>query len=74
MYAALARSTCAVCGICVAISASFACAVPGIDAFTFSFGLSSGIFMNPAGKSLAATYCQGPLKFGALNHRPLTST
>src|SRR5215471_3925559 len=51
---ALTRSTCAVCGICVAISASFACTVPAIEALTFSLGLSLGICANAAGRSLAA--------------------
>jgi hypothetical protein len=52
---ALARSTVAVWGICEAITASFACAVPGIDALTFSLALSSGMPANAFGRSAAAT-------------------
>src|SRR5262245_53604007 len=71
---ALARYTFAVCGISLAMSISCACGVPGIEAFTFSLGLSSGIRVKSAGKSLAATYCHGPSRPGAPNHRPVTST
>ena len=45
-----------------------------IDAFTFSFGLSSGIFANSAGSALAGTYCQGPLSDSDRNQRPPIST
>src|SRR5215469_13032192 len=71
---ALVRDTDAVSGIWFAMTASCACAVPGIDAFTFSFGLSSGIFEKSGGRSLAATYCHGPVNAGARNQRPVTST
>src|SRR5262245_56851406 len=71
---AVARSTSAVCGICVAMIASFDCIVPGSDAFTFSLGLPSGISPKAGGRSLAATWAQGPFNPGATNQRPLTST
>jgi hypothetical protein len=64
----------AVSGISLAITASSACGVPGIAAFTFSFGLSSGIVKNVGGRSLAGTYRQGPVRPGARNQRPVTST
>jgi hypothetical protein len=49
------RCTVAVCGIELATTASCACGVPGTDAFTFSIGLSSGIFAKSAGRLEAAT-------------------
>ena len=52
--------TSAVCGIALAISASFACGVPATAAFTFSFGLSSGIFAKSGGSASLATYSHGP--------------
>ena len=44
------RWTVAVCGIEAATTASFACCVPGTEAFAFSIGLSSGIFAKSAGR------------------------
>src|SRR4029450_1175949 len=71
---ALVRSTVAVCGISLAMTVSCACAVAGIEAFTFSFGLSSGILKKSDGKLLPGTYCHGPAESGARNQRPVTRT
>src|SRR5262245_13564625 len=71
---ALARSTTAVCGISLAMRASCACGVPGTEAFTFSLGLSSGIWAKSGGRLVPATYCHGPEKPGARNQRPVTRT
>ena len=62
--------TSAVCGIAFAISASFACGVPATAAFTFSFGLSSGIFAKSLGSAPLATYSHGPSLAAARNQRP----
>src|SRR5579862_9187156 len=67
------RCTVAVCGIELATTASCACGVPGTDAFTFSIGLSSGIFAKSGGRLDAGTYVHGPAVEGALNQRPETS-
>src|SRR5262245_31616808 len=64
----------AVSGRLFAITASCACGVPGTDAFTFSLGLSSGIFAKSGGRSLPGTNVQGPARASARNHRPATST
>src|SRR5215510_1829366 len=71
---AVARSMVAVCGIALAMMASCACGVPGTEAFTFSFGLSSGIWAKAGGRLVPATYCHGPEKPGARNQRPVTRT
>ncbi len=71
---AFARSILAVCGISAAMAPSSAWGVPGTEAFTFSFGLSSGMRAKSTGRSLPGTYCQGPVKPVALNQRPVTST
>ena len=44
--------------------------MPGTDAFTFSIGLSSGIFAKSGGRLEAGTYVHGPAVEGALNQRP----
>ena len=64
----------AVSGRLFAITASCACGVPGTEAFTFSFGLSSGIFAKSAGRSAPDTNVQGPARESARNQRPVTST
>src|SRR5690349_7472812 len=61
------RCTVAVCGIELATTASCACGVPGTEAFTFSTGLSSGIFLKSGGRLEAATQVHGPAVDGALN-------
>ena len=66
--------TSAVCGMALAISASFACGVPATAAFTFSFGLSSGIAAKSFGSASLATNSQGPSKDAARKKRPDTST
>src|SRR5215510_3245528 len=71
---ALTREIVAVCGISLAMTACCAWGVPGIAAFTFSFGLSSGILPKSGGKLVPGTYCHGPDKSGARNQRPVTST
>src|SRR4029077_8603511 len=53
---ALARYTVAVSGIWFAMTASCACAVVGMAAFTFSFGLSSGILKKSGGRLVPGTY------------------
>ena len=68
------RLIAAVSGMLLAITASWAWAVPGTDAFTFSFGLSSGILAKSGGKSRPGTYVQGPASEAARNQRPVTST
>ena len=52
---ASARLIAAVSGRLLAITASCAWGVPGTDAFTFSLGLSSGIFAKSGGRSLPGT-------------------
>ena len=69
-----AISTAEVCGMLFETTASCACCVPGTDAFTFSIGLSSGIDAKSFDRPSNGTYCQGPSRPGALNHRPETST
>ena len=71
---ALARSTVAVCGTPLAMSASCACGVPGTEAFTFSLGLSSGIWAKSGGSSAPAMYSPGPGQLRAGNQRPATRT
>ena len=44
------------------MTASFACGVPGTDAFTFSFGLSSAIAAKSGRQVAPATYSQGPAR------------
>jgi hypothetical protein len=56
------------------MAAASACGVPGNDAFTFSFGLSSGIFAKSGGRSFPGTNFHGPDRPGAENHRPVTRT
>src|SRR5215471_13800340 len=58
-WAAL-RLTVAVCGMLLAITASCACAVPGIDASTRPAGLRSGIFAKSGGSWRPGTYSHGP--------------
>src|SRR5262245_31946348 len=64
----------AVSGRLFAITASPAWGVPGTDAFTFSLGLSSGIFAKSGGRSLPGTKAHGPARASARNQRPVTST
>src|SRR5262249_62332120 len=71
---ALTRETVAVCGISLAMTACCAWGVPGIAAFTFSFGLSSGILPKSGGKLVPGAYCPGPDKSGARHQRPVTAT
>ncbi len=52
------------------MSASAACGVAGTEAFTFSFGLSSGILPKLAGSFPPGTYSHGPFSDDALNQRP----
>ncbi len=62
-------STVAVRGIDAISRASSACAVPGTEARTFAFGLSTGIFAKSAGSVLVAA-AHGPAKPGEANQRP----
>src|SRR5262245_40297228 len=72
---AVLRFTIAVCGMLLATIASSACSVPGTDAFTFSTGLSSGIFRKSSGSLSPGTYAHGPVSVdGPANQRPATST
>src|ERR1700675_4502067 len=68
------RWTVAVCGTLLSMTASCACVVPGTEAFTFSIGLSSGIFAKSGGRLAGGTYVQGPAVDAALNQRPAMST
>ena len=54
------RLTAAVCGIEFAISASFACGVPGTETSAFARALSGGIFAKSSGSDLAGTNSHGP--------------
>ena len=69
-----ATLTAAVCGTVAAIAASRACEVPATEAFTFSFGLSSGIRANSGGRALAGTNCHGPAVEFERNQRPAIRT
>jgi hypothetical protein len=71
---AFCRSTSADSAIWSEMIASCAWVVPGIDALTFSFGLSSGINWKSEGRLFALTYCHGPVSPGAENQRPVTRT
>ena len=62
---AVFRSTGAISGIWLEMTASWACDVPGTEAFTFSFGLSSGMNRKSDGRSRPLTYCHGPERPGA---------
>src|SRR4026207_1659486 len=66
--------TSAVCGIALAISASFACGVPATAGPTFSLGLSSGIWAKSFGSAPEATYSHGPSNDDARKKRPENST
>src|SRR5688572_17655038 len=68
------RSTVAVCGMLLGISASFDSGVFRIDASAPLFGLSGGILAKSAGNLAGVTYVHGPLLPGAVNQRPDTST
>src|SRR6185436_8471800 len=74
LLACAVRCTVAVCGMDAATTASFACCVPGTDAFAFSIGLSSGILAKSGGRLAWGTYVHGPDVSGALNHRPAMRT
>src|SRR5215813_10993884 len=71
---AFARSIVAIWGISLAMTACCAWGVPGTDAFTFSFGLSSGIAAKSGGRSAPATYSHGPDRYTPRNQRPATRT
>ena len=60
----------AVCGMELAINASFASGVPGTDASTVPLGLSAGIFPKSGGISAAVTNVQDPSSVPLLNQRP----
>ena len=51
----------AVCGIELAIRASFACGVPGTETSTLAFGLVAGIFAKSAGKLVAGNIRPRPV-------------
>src|SRR5215813_5415790 len=68
-WAAL-RFTVAVCGMLLAITASCACGVPGIDASTRPAGPCSGIFAKSGGSWPPGTNSHGPSAERARNHRP----
>src|SRR5579872_2240245 len=61
----------AVCGTCASRTASAACCVPGTDASTRERGCATGIFLKSSGR-LGVANVHGPLKSGAVNHRPAT--
>src|SRR5262249_32769562 len=67
-WAAL-RLTVAVCEMLLAITASWACGVPGIDASTRPARLCSGILAKSGGSWLPGTYSHGPSAERARNHR-----
>src|SRR5262245_58437023 len=70
-----ARSTLAVWGIELAISASWACGVPAIEASTTDAGVPlAGICLKEAGSASAATNVHGPERPGPRYHRPASST
>src|SRR5262245_37685617 len=71
---AVARSTVAVCGISLAMMASCACGVPGTEALTFSFRLSSVIWAKAGGRLVPATYCHGRGNPAARTRRPSTGS
>src|SRR5262249_41324035 len=54
----------------LAITASWACGVPGIDASTRPAGLCSGIFAKSGGSWPPGAYSHGPSVERARNHRP----
>src|ERR1051325_5664375 len=60
----------AVCGIALAINASFACGVPGTETSTEAFACVAGIFAKSAGSFSLLTYCHGPSIDCAANQRP----
>src|SRR5215813_309682 len=70
---ARARSIVAIWGISLAITASCAWSVPGTDAFTFSFGLVSGMRAKSGGRFAPATYSHGPAMYAPRNQRPAIS-
>src|ERR1700690_1793797 len=65
--------TAATSGIEAAMAASLACAVPGTDALTFSFALSTEMCEKSAGRALAAPDSQSPAADEARNQRPAIS-
>src|SRR5215510_1530978 len=64
------RFTVAVCGMLLAMTASWACGVPGIEASTRPAGLCSGIFAKSDASWPPGTYSHGPSAERARNHRP----
>jgi hypothetical protein len=70
----LLRGTVAVCGIVFAIAACSACGVPATDGSTAPASDCDGMRAKSAGSALAATKVHGPLRAGARNQRPASST
>src|SRR5512140_3870033 len=64
------RGTVAVCGMELAITASFACGVPETDASTTPAGELAGMRRKSGGRSAPATKLQGPLSAAARYQRP----
>jgi hypothetical protein len=62
--------TVAVCGMELAISASCASGVPGMETSTFALGLSGGIFAKSGGSLSAGTNVNLLDQLGAVNQRP----
>src|SRR5262245_13416992 len=73
-FGPLTRGTVAVCGIVLAITASCASGVPATDGSTAPASEVFGILEKSAGRALLATNVHGPLKPGAVNQRPDSST
>src|SRR5687768_16383498 len=62
--------TVAVCGIELAMTASFACGVPGTETSTFALAWVGGIFVKSPGSARPSTYAHFPSSADDLNHRP----
>src|SRR6516162_3769775 len=60
----------AVCGIELAINASFDSGVPGTEARTVALGLSGGILAKSGGSSVAPAKLHGASREAPLNQRP----
>src|ERR1051326_1070368 len=70
----VSRGTFVLSGMAFASNASVACCVPGMLAFTFSFGLLSGILAKSDASWLAGTNRHGPSSDGARYQRPEINT
>src|SRR5215213_3251911 len=66
--------TAAVCGIALAIAASRAWGVPGMESSTLALGPSAGIFRKSGGNCLPGTKAHGPSVESDANHRPEINT